>query len=150
MIYLKYLNYLLKHKWNVLIECWRIGLIWHGISHDMSKFRPSEFFPYANYFFGEKNEENKIKFGKAWELHKKRNPHHWDSPQHSTTSVKLYGETSKDLVTMDSYHIDQMLCDWRAMSKMNNNTVEEYFNANRHRIHLNKSTLDYLELFIKN
>ncbi len=29
-----------------------IGLIWQGITHDWSKFLPSEWIPYAEYFYG--------------------------------------------------------------------------------------------------
>lgn len=50
--YLKYLRYLLRHKWYVGIECFKRGLYWRGIIHDMSKFRPAEFIPYTNFFYG--------------------------------------------------------------------------------------------------
>lgn len=50
---IKYLGYLLRHKWYVGIECFKRGLYWRGIKHDWSKFLPSEFVPYANYFYGQ-------------------------------------------------------------------------------------------------
>lgn len=52
---IKYLKYLLCHKWYVMIECFREGLIWQGLMHDLSKFLPSEFIPYANFFYPDKN-----------------------------------------------------------------------------------------------
>lgn len=52
MIYLKYLRYLVLHKWYVMVECFSFGLYWRGLVHDMSKFLPSEFIPYARYFYG--------------------------------------------------------------------------------------------------
>jgi len=55
MKYLKYLKYILKHKWYVMIECFKNGLIWRGLMHDLSKFLPSEFIPYANFFYGNNN-----------------------------------------------------------------------------------------------
>ncbi len=55
MKYLKYLNYIARHKWYVMNECFKEGLIWRGIVHDMSKLLPSEFIPYANFFYKEKN-----------------------------------------------------------------------------------------------
>jgi hypothetical protein len=54
-MFFKYLWYIIKHKWYVLIECWRRGLIWRGITHDLSKLRPSEFFPYMHYFYGQRD-----------------------------------------------------------------------------------------------
>ncbi len=94
MKYLKYLKYIARHKWYVMIECFKLGLIWRGLMHDMSKFLPSEFFAYANYFYGyypeklnayEKTYHSELKtkkdveieFNIAWNHHQKRNKHHW-------------------------------------------------------------------------
>jgi hypothetical protein len=89
MKYLKYLWYVIKHKWFVFIECAKCGIIWRGIVHDLSKFRPSEFFAYANHFYGSKEpvrdktgyykptDTGDSAFDYAWFLHQKRNPHHW-------------------------------------------------------------------------
>lgn len=52
--YLRYLNYLVKHKWFVFLEGCKEGIVWQGITHDISKFLPSEFFPYVEYFYGNK------------------------------------------------------------------------------------------------
>ena len=89
MLYVKYLWYVIKHKWFVMLECWKRGLIWRGITHDLSKLRPSEFIPYARHFYGSikkgKDETGYYKptntgdkaFDFAWLLHQKRNDHHW-------------------------------------------------------------------------
>jgi len=50
--YLQYLSYVLRHKWHVSLECFHHGLYWRGITHDLSKFLPDEFIPYARYFYG--------------------------------------------------------------------------------------------------
>jgi len=50
--YIKYLWYIVRHKYFVMVECWARGLFWRGVSHDFSKLLPSEFVPYANYFYG--------------------------------------------------------------------------------------------------
>ncbi len=72
-----------------MIECFRAGLYWRGIIHDMSKFLPSEFFPYANHFYGgiqtgrngtgyyKPTNTGDAQFDWAWLLHQKRNSHHW-------------------------------------------------------------------------
>ena len=43
MKYIKYLRYLIIHKFWVFIYCCQYGLYWRGIIHDLSKFLPSEF-----------------------------------------------------------------------------------------------------------
>ena len=85
--YIKYLKYLVRHKWYVTVECFKRGLYWRGLMHDISKFRPSEFVPYAVYFYGDKNANETYSgfykpgddtyFDGAWLKHIHRNPHHW-------------------------------------------------------------------------
>ena len=50
--YIKYFLYILEHKKNVFKMCWKKGLYLHAFTHDLSKFLPDEFFPYANWFYG--------------------------------------------------------------------------------------------------
>lgn len=93
-MFLKYLWYLIKHKWYVLIECIKLGVVWRGIIHDLHKFSPVEFIAYARYFYGEypteaavrlsnytgaTKESAKRDFDNAW-LHHQKHPlgdHHW-------------------------------------------------------------------------
>jgi len=57
--YILYLKYIIRHKWYVGIECFKMGVYWRGITHDLSKFLPSEFIPYAKYFYGDYGINNK-------------------------------------------------------------------------------------------
>jgi len=90
--YFKYLQYLLKHKFYVGLECFKTGLITQGIFHDCSKLLPSEFFPYMYHFYGKKKDRPRgkqkegyykptntgdLKFDTAWLFHQNRNKHHW-------------------------------------------------------------------------
>jgi hypothetical protein len=52
MMCLKYLWSMMRHKWFVFIEACKLGIPWLGLIHDLSKFAPSEFIPYARYFYG--------------------------------------------------------------------------------------------------
>jgi len=52
MKHLKYLSYVLRHKWFVFLECCKLGIPITGLLHDMSKFLPSEWFPYVETFYG--------------------------------------------------------------------------------------------------
>jgi hypothetical protein len=95
-MYWKYLKYVIRHKWYVFIECCKLGIPVRGLLHDLSKLLPSEFFPYAQYFYGNNfpNEQwhgdirlhipykwtvDSVKeaFDLAWLKHQKRNLHHW-------------------------------------------------------------------------
>lgn len=88
----KYLKYVVKHKWLVSVECFKHGIWWRGLTHDLSKFRPSEFRSYARHFYGDGTgiktgrdssgyyspgvtEDEAFNF--SWLLHQKRNDHHW-------------------------------------------------------------------------
>lgn len=104
----KYLCYLLRHKWFVGRACFRYGRVWQGIVHDWSKFRPDEWFPYANFFYGEKPSSlfSKNAFDLAWLKHQHRNPHHW---QHW-----VLREDSGDIkcLEMPENALVEMICDW--------------------------------------
>lgn len=77
---LAYLRSLLRHKYFVFQAGFGFASIWRLLKHDASKFLPSEFFPYAYYFHGEKYgvPKDKTAFKRAWGLHKQRNDHHWE------------------------------------------------------------------------
>lgn len=81
MRHCNYFKYLVRHKWFVFVACRKIGASWWtGIVHDMSKFRPSEWLPYACTFYkkdGSKQYNETIDFACAWNDHQKRNKHHW-------------------------------------------------------------------------
>ena len=77
MKHLKYLSNVLRHKWLVMIECLQYGLVWRGLVHDISKFMPSEWGPYAEHLYGKDLLKDKDVFDVAWLFHHKRNKHHW-------------------------------------------------------------------------
>jgi len=61
------------------------GLLIHAFTHDLSKFRVSEFVSYARFFFRTDRLNNyNIKdgldkdFQYGWNHHQKRNKHHWN------------------------------------------------------------------------
>jgi len=123
-MYFKYLVYLLEHKKNVFICCFKRGLYWHGLTHDLSKFLPDEFIPYARFFYGkystEKQKQINKDFDKAWDKHKQRNKHHWESPLHKLGK-------DGELIMCEKY-IKQMVCDLEAMALKFGDNAEDYFN----------------------
>ena len=70
-----------KHKYYVGIECFKRGLYWQSIVHDLSKYAPVEFFISAKYFQGDKSpidgEKEEKGYSIAWLNHKAKNKHHW-------------------------------------------------------------------------
>ena len=75
----RYFRYMVRHKWYVGVECWGRGLWLHAVTHDLSKFRWSEWFPYVSFFYGPQPPlfRTQLNFDKAWLLHQHRNQHHW-------------------------------------------------------------------------
>jgi hypothetical protein len=77
----KYLSYVIRHKWWVLYYGIKIGApLRRLLLHDMSKFLPAEWVPYRDFFDGPQppSAEVRERFMAAVKLHKSRNPHHWE------------------------------------------------------------------------
>jgi len=135
--YYNYLKYVLEHKKNVFKTCWKRKLYLHAITHDLSKFSPQEFIPYARYFFINK-EEFKQDFDKAWEHHYKNNPHHWD-----------YWLDEKGVPqSIPNQYLQQMIADWEAMSLKFGGSAQEYYLNNYNKIKLECNTRIILEMML--
>lgn len=79
---LQHLKTILYHKYLVMQGCFRVGLYYQGIMHDLSKFSPTEFLVGAKYFQGDRSPNNAeredIGYSSAWLHHKGRNKHHFE------------------------------------------------------------------------
>ena len=155
--YDKYLKYVLKHKWYVCIECWKDGLYWQGIIHDMSKLLPSEFFPYARHFYGKEHDDiakgrkdgyykptdtGDKEFDFAWLLHQKRNRHHWQ------WWILPEDDGGLKILDMPGKYIDEMICDWQGAGKAQKSTLttSEWYNKHKDKMQLSRITQDQLEM----
>ena len=71
-----------KHRFLVMGGCFRVGLIWQGLTHDLSKYSPTEFFVGVKYYQGNRSpnaaEREDRGFSEAWIHHKGRNRHHYE------------------------------------------------------------------------
>lgn len=91
-----YLKYLVRHKFYVAVAGWFLGVsAWRLFTHDLSKFLPSEWFPYVDKFYDQEKTDREAnaygfplesapwgtflddRFMVAWLFHQHRNPHHW-------------------------------------------------------------------------
>lgn len=70
------------HKYLVMQGCFRVGLYYQGLTHDLSKYMPSEFFVGAKYYQGTRSPNNAERedkgYSSAWLHHKGRNKHHYE------------------------------------------------------------------------
>jgi len=71
-----------RHKWLVFLGCARVGLYWQGITHDLSKYSPTEFGIGMRLFQGNRSpnaaEREEKGYSEAWMHHKGRNRHHYE------------------------------------------------------------------------
>jgi len=77
-----HLSTVLEHKKYVRQACFKMGLYCQGITHDLSKFTPTEFNPSVKYFLGDKSpttaERADKGYSEAWMHHQGRNKHHFE------------------------------------------------------------------------
>ena len=91
--HLRYLSYVLRHKWFVFLACLELGVPLHqAIIHDWVKFLPIEWGPYVRQFYNPDGSKRSVRdasgaydpnrqstqFQRAW-LHHQRQPHHWQA-----------------------------------------------------------------------
>ena len=71
-----------RHRFLVMKGCFRVGLYWRGLTHDLSKYSPTEFWVGAKYYQGNRspNAAEREEHGSslAWMHHKGRNRHHYE------------------------------------------------------------------------
>lgn len=155
-MYLKYLWAVLRHKWFVFLECYKLGIPWLGIIHDLSKFLPSEFVPYARHFYGpashhsdETHEAVGIcddpAFDLAWLHHQHRNKHHWQRWLLTMDSAR--GSDKIVALPMPDRYRKEMLADWRGAGHAygNSDTVGWYV-KNSAQIQIHGATRDWIEI----
>jgi hypothetical protein len=146
--HIKYLRYLLKHKWHVGKYCFQYGLYWQGIIHDFSKFFPSEWTGYVEYFFGERglygdrSEKTERDFEYAWNHHQKYNPHHWEY-----WLLGDYSGTSQKALEMPVKYAKEMIADWKGASvaKLGHANILSWYNNRKHLIELHSNTRKFVE-----
>lgn len=69
-----------KHRRAVRKLCFKCGLYWQGLTHDLSKYSPTEFWNGVKYFTGtgspHNGEREEWGYSEAWIHHHNRNKHH--------------------------------------------------------------------------
>lgn len=148
--HLRYLNYVVRHKYYVARECFKHGLIWRGLIHDWTKFLPCEWFPYVESFYGGYTKDTYPKciidaFNDAWKHHYRCNDHHWEHWSLFNNKVAL--RMSYDAVV-------EMLCDWKGASAAKNkgNTwqdVNDWYYGNGDNMYLHEDTRTLVTMLLR-
>ncbi len=111
-----------RHRRLVRKGCFAIGLYWQGLTHDLSKFSPSEFMVGAKYFQGDRSPNNAeredIGYSSAWLHHKGRNKHHYEYWIDYSSHYRKNGDDIMVPVPMPDRYIAEMLMDRIAASKV--------------------------------
>jgi len=112
---------ILEHKAQVMKNCFAVGLYLQGLTHDLSKFAPSEFLNGCRYYQGGTRSPNNAEredkgYSDAWMHHKGRNRHHYEFWNDYRTKVEkgVYPITP---VRMPRRYVAEMLMDRIAASK---------------------------------
>lgn len=147
---LRHFNTITKHRHKVISHCFKAGIGFQGLFHDLSKYSPHEFISGAKYYQGNRspNEEERARFGysKAWLHHKGRNRHHFEYWTDYNPETKLVSP-----VKMPFNYVAEMFCDRVAASKIYNGKSYKdsdplnYFLKAKHRRVIHPETSDELE-----
>lgn len=139
-IHLQYLKYILKHKWYVFLAGTLTGAPLHRLLlHDLSKFRPSEWAAYANYFYKDSSDNSALNI--AWLHHQRRNKHHWQY----WYLVQDNGETVPQ--PMPESYVREMVADWAGAGKAATGRwdVSQWYRENKYSMKLHKETRTLVE-----
>jgi len=102
-----------RHRALVRDYCLRLGLVWQGLTHDLSKYSPVEFWRGAKYYQGYRspNDQERKETGVslAWLHHKGRNRHHFE--YWIDYRVDENGQVFMGGCKMPKKYVAEMFCD---------------------------------------
>ena len=102
-----------RHRWLVMVGCFKVGLYWQGLTHDLSKYSPTEFLVGVKYFQGFRSpngaERQEKGYSEAWMHHKGRNRHHYEYWTDMNLESRVY-----EPVQMPRRYLVEQIMDRRA------------------------------------
>ena len=106
-----------RHRWQVRKGCFQVGLYWQGLTHDLSKYSPTEFSVGAKYYQGTRSpngaEREEKGYSEAWMHHKGRNKHHFEYWTDMNRATRRY-----ESVPMPRKYLVEMVMDRIAACKI--------------------------------
>ena len=152
---IKHFRTITHHKILVAKYCFRIGLYRQGLTHDLSKYSPTEFWAGAKYYQGDRspNEAERADKGysAAWLHHKGRNRHHLEYWVDYTGN----NDCPMDGVRMPEKYVAEMICDRIAASRTYRGAAYrdedpwKYYEGSRKHYLLHPDTRALLEKLLK-
>ena len=140
-----------RHRRLVRHYCLRLGLVWQGLTHDLSKYSPTEFWRGVKYYQGWRspNDQERLENGVslAWLHHKGRNKHHLEY----WIDYAPNGDHAMAGMRMPNRYVAEMVCDRIAASKNYKGTsytdaaAWEYYEHSRDHYILHPETRKQLE-----
>ncbi len=141
------------HRALVCKYCFRLGLYWQGLTHDLSKYSPQEFWIGVKYYQGDRSpndaERREKGYSSAWIHHKSRNRHHLE--YWTDYGQKEDGDFGVVGVEMPVKYVAEMFCDRYAASRIYRGAAFEnadpwrFFQHSKSHTILNSKTADLLE-----
>lgn len=143
------------HRRKVIRHCFKAGIPFQGLTHDLSKYAPIEFFAGVKYYQGGEKSPNQLErqlygYSAAWLHHKGRNRHHFEYWNDYNPKTKKDGP-----VKMPRKYLVEMFCDRMAACKVylkdkyNDGSALEYFLNSKRSICMHPKTAKELEFLLR-
>jgi len=102
-----------KHRHAVIRHCFKAGIGWQGLGHDLSKYSPVEFWNSSRFYQGDRSPNDKERqvrgYSLSWLHHKGRNKHHFEYWTDLLPGTREYSP-----VPMPTPYLVEMVMDRRA------------------------------------
>ena len=148
-----HLKTITRHRFLVMVGCFRVGLIRQGLTHDLSKYSPTEFLEGARYYQCNRSpnaaEREDKGYSEAWMHHKGRNRHHYEYWTDMSPETHRY-----EPVKMPRKYLAEMVMDRRAacMTYQGKNyhpgSELEYLNKSKEQFLMHPEPLRQLEYIL--
>ena len=139
-----------QHRRVVRHYCFKLGLYWQGLTHDLSKYSFEEFSHGVRFYQGYRSphegERELYGYSTAWMHHKGRNKHHFEYWTDINKATHSY-----EPVEMPVRYVMEMFCDRIAASKIYNgdkytdHDALDYYLKTYAREKMHPNTADLLE-----
>ena len=150
----KHFRTITAHRHMVIRHCFKAGIGWQGLGHDLSKYSPVEFWTSSRFYQGDRSPNDKERivrgYSLSWLHHKGRNRHHYEYwTDYSNVTHKV------EPVKMPLKYVIEMFCDRVAACKIyrgkdyNDSAALEYFLRGNARAKMHEKTADLLEEWLR-
>ncbi len=150
---IKHFRTITRHRHKVIIHCFKVGIGFQGLFHDLSKYSPTEFIEGAKNFVGTYSPNSHAReingYSEAWLHHKGRNKHHFEYWRDIDMATRKYGP-----IKMPVRYVMEMFCDRVAACKIyqgknyTDRSALDYYKNGGAREKMHPETADLLEYWM--